>query len=105
MRAVTKNGLPVGQVRLHFGVDSNDPSVAEISYWVGRAYWGRGIAGAAVAAFLTQIRDEHPAVTALVAKVKTGNRASERVLLRAGFLAEGRDPDDPHWMVYRLPRA
>jgi len=54
----------------------------EIGYWLGRAHWGRGVATAAVAAFLPLIV-ERP----LCAHVVAHNTASRRVLEKCGFTA------------------
>lgn len=55
-----------------------------LGYWVGRAFWGRGIATAAVTLFL----DEVPA-RPLYAHVAVHNLGSIRVLTKCGFR---RDP-------------
>lgn len=51
-----------------------------VGYWIGREYWGRGIATAALAEFLLQFR-ERP----LHAHVIRHNTASLRVLQKCGF--------------------
>lgn len=76
VRAVTLDGVPVGQVRLEYS-----DAGTELSYWIGRQYWGRGIAGRAVRACLATA----PVRGALHARVRPGNTASRRVLDRAGF--------------------
>jgi RimJ/RimL family protein N-acetyltransferase len=62
-----------------------------IGYWLGKAHWGKGIASAALAQFLTKI--EARPVYAHVAK---HNFASIRVLKKCGFqlLREERCEDD-----------
>ncbi|MEA1673377.1 GNAT family N-acetyltransferase [Nitrospirillum sp. BR 11163] len=57
-----------------------------IAYWLGRAFWGRGIASTAVAQFIATIPTRP-----LYARVAVGNTASARVLARTGFRAVGRD--------------
>jgi len=52
-----------------------------IGYWLGRAFWGRGIASAAVARFVA----EHELTRPLYAYVAISNTASVRVLERCGF--------------------
>ncbi len=52
----------------------------EVGYWLGRSYWGRGVATAALAAFLQEI-DERP----LLAHVASHNVGSIRVLEKCGF--------------------
>lgn len=103
VHAVLHDGLPVGQVRLLFDGDPQDPGVAEISYWIGHDYWGRGFASAAVSAFVRQCFAENPGLTALIARVKNGNSASLRVLEKAGFVPEGSN-DEPDWQVLRKTR-
>ena len=51
-----------------------------IGYWVGREHWGRGIATAALDAFLGLI-DDRP----LYAIVAVHNKGSIRVLEKCGF--------------------
>jgi RimJ/RimL family protein N-acetyltransferase len=51
-----------------------------VGYWIGRSYWGRGIATRALAAFLDEAR-ERP----LLAYVAKHNRGSIRVLEKCGF--------------------
>lgn len=57
-----------------------------ICYWLGREFWGRGIATAAVAQFL-------PSETArpLTARVARHNHGSMRVLEKSGFRRTGED--------------
>lgn len=57
----------------------------EVGYWLGRAFWGRGIASAALAAFLAEEEPRRP----LSALVAVHNAASRRVLERCGFVAVG----------------
>ena len=56
----------------------------EVGYWIGRAFWGQGVATAALAAFLRQL-PERP----LFAHVAADNVASLRVLERCGFTYVG----------------
>ena len=51
-----------------------------VGYWLGRQYWGRGIATAALTAFLAE-QTERP----LYADVSTANPGSLRVLQKCGF--------------------
>jgi RimJ/RimL family protein N-acetyltransferase len=57
----------------------------ELGYWLGRAYWGRGIASEAVKAFLSSCEPRRP----LMALVAAHNVASRRVLEKCGFVAVG----------------
>jgi RimJ/RimL family protein N-acetyltransferase len=78
-RVIDADGEPAGLV-LSFGRDG----VRELGYWIDRSKWGRGIATAAVAAFLPL--DPH---RPLVAKVLKDNFGSLRVVERNGFVRTG----------------
>jgi RimJ/RimL family protein N-acetyltransferase len=74
--------------------------VREIGYRIGRVHWGRGIATAALAAFLAEF-PERP----LYAHVLKTNAASIRVLEKCGFgrLPEGAAlDDDPEAYAFAL---
>jgi RimJ/RimL family protein N-acetyltransferase len=57
-----------------------DPDEREVTYWIGRSYWGKGIATDALNAFLT-VEQSRP----LHARVAFDNVASHRVLEKCGF--------------------
>ena len=59
---------------------------SEISYWIGRDFWGQGVATRALKEFLTLL-DERP----LFARVVKDNLASLRVLQKCGFKIVGED--------------
>jgi RimJ/RimL family protein N-acetyltransferase len=61
----------------------------EVGYWIARSHWGRGVATAALAAFLRE-EERRP----LVAHVAVHNPGSRRVLEKCGFVvtAEVEDP-------------
>jgi len=61
---------------------------AVFGYWLGRAYWGRGIATAACAAFTDYAMNERGFVR-LEAAVYAPNVASMRVLEKCGYTCEG----------------
>jgi RimJ/RimL family protein N-acetyltransferase len=56
-----------------------------VGYWIGQAYWGRGIATAALAEF---VRD-HEVARPVFAYVAVGNVGSVRVLEKCGFRRSG----------------
>lgn len=58
----------------------------EVSYWIGREFWGRGIATHALQAYLEQVR-ERP----LHARAASDNLGSLRVLEKCGFKRVGTD--------------
>jgi RimJ/RimL family protein N-acetyltransferase len=60
----------------------------EVGYWIGKEYWGKGIATRALAVFLGQIV-ERP----LFAHVAKSNIASIRVLEKCGFRMVGEDSE------------
>jgi RimJ/RimL family protein N-acetyltransferase len=52
----------------------------EVGYWIGKKYWGKGIATKALAAFLDQVKTRP-----LYAHVAKHNVGSRRVLEKCGF--------------------
>jgi RimJ/RimL family protein N-acetyltransferase len=61
---------------------------AELGYWLGEAYWGRGIATAAVSEF-TRYAFEAFDLLRVFAGVFAWNPGSMRVLEKAGYVREG----------------
>jgi len=57
-----------------------EPGEREVTYWIGRSYWGKGIATDALNAFLA-VEPSRP----LHARVASDNVASRRVLEKCGF--------------------
>ena len=58
-----------------------------VGYWLGRDYWGQGIATAALRQFLVSVPSRP-----LYAHVAKGNAASIRVLQKCGFVVLSEDP-------------
>ena len=58
----------------------------EVGYWLGREFWGKGIATRALSEFLTQVQ-----VRPLYAHVAKHNIASRRVLEKCGFVISSED--------------
>jgi RimJ/RimL family protein N-acetyltransferase len=54
---------------------------AEVGYWIGRRFWGRGVATRALSRFLDNVKDRP-----LYAVVAKPNVASIRVLEKCGFV-------------------
>jgi len=79
LRAVTQDGRLVGSIG-SFVIEGD----TEITYWIDRAAWGRGIASRALALFL----DLMP-VRPLHARAASDNTGSLRVLQRSGFEVTG----------------
>ena len=63
----------------------------EVTYWIGRDNWGRGIATRALQAFL-QLEETRP----LYAHAASDNGASIRVLTKCGFLIVGEGREFAH---------
>lgn len=78
----------IGGIGLHPQSDVHRRS-AELGYWLGEPYWGRGIATRAVQA-MTEWGFATLDVNRIFAYVFAWNPASARVLEKAGFVLEGR---------------
>lgn len=77
VRTIEVDGECAGHV-VTFLRDGVEPR--EVGYWIAREHWGRGVASAALAAFLDE-ETRRP----LVAGVATHNAGSRRVLEKCGF--------------------
>lgn len=75
MRTVLFDGNVAGNI-----VCWHDAGANNVGYWIGREYWGKGIASAALSEFLKHVPDRP-----LVARVAKHNVASIRVLEKCGF--------------------
>jgi RimJ/RimL family protein N-acetyltransferase len=58
----------------------------KVGYWLGKEYWGKGIASEALSQFLVQVK-----ARPLYAHVAKQNIASVRVLQKCGFTISGED--------------
>ncbi|MEU0202876.1 MULTISPECIES: GNAT family N-acetyltransferase [unclassified Streptomyces] len=76
-RTVLADGDVVGHAAVY-----GEPGEREVTYWVDRAYWGKGIATAALRALLAEV-PERP----LYARAASDNAGSLRVLEKCGFRA------------------
>jgi RimJ/RimL family protein N-acetyltransferase len=85
VRTIVEDDAVAGQV-LSFPRDG----VREVGYWLGRRFWGRGIATAALGEFL-RIDTSRP----LHGVVAEHNAVSRRVLEHHGFVLVGRHEPDP----------
>jgi len=75
IRTVLAEGDVVGSAAVY-----GDPGEREVTYWIDRAYWGRGVATAALRVLLAEV-PERP----LYARAAADNAASQRVLEKCGF--------------------
>ena len=83
IRTIVAEGEVAGHV-LSFERDGR----REVGYWIGRDHWGRGVATAALMAFLGEDRTRP-----LHAGVLPANGGSLRVLEKCGFAVVGEDDD------------
>jgi RimJ/RimL family protein N-acetyltransferase len=86
--AIASRSEVIGGIGFHPQADVHRLT-AEVGYWLGEPFWGRGIATQAVRALSEWIFATTPLVR-LYAHVFAWNPASARVLEKAGFTLEGR---------------
>ncbi|MFE1879118.1 GNAT family N-acetyltransferase [Streptomyces diastatochromogenes] len=80
LRTVLADGAVVGSAAVY-----GEPGEREVTYWIERAYWGRGVATAALRALLAEV-PERP----LYARAAADNAGSLRVLEKCGFRESAR---------------
>lgn len=76
IKTILHDDMVAGQI-LCFEVDGNQ----EVGYWLGREFWGKGIATEALRQFLGQLK-----MRPLYAHIAKQNVASQRVLEKCGFV-------------------
>jgi RimJ/RimL family protein N-acetyltransferase len=81
-RTIVCGGRPAGNVLSFVAPWSGQ---REVSYWIGREYWGRGVATQALTAFIELLTDRP-----LYARAAADNVGSIRVLEKCGFIPTGR---------------
>jgi RimJ/RimL family protein N-acetyltransferase len=81
IRTILVNGEVAGSVLVY-----EEDGHREVSYWIGRAFWGQGVATRALADFLREI-ETRP----VYARAARDNIASLRVLEKNGFVVTGED--------------
>lgn len=81
IRTIVVDGKVAGSVSSYVGDIG-----PEVTYWLGREFWGRGVATAALAQFLRQ-QTTRP----IYARAATDNVASVRVLQKCGFVITGQE--------------
>ena len=82
------NGAAVGGIGIHLENDVHRHT-AELGYWLGEEFWARGVMTEAVGAF-TDFCFDRFSLRRIYAEPFANNRASARVLEKAGFSFEGR---------------
>lgn len=85
--AIEWEGQLVGSIGIEIQEDIARIS-AELGYWIGEPYWGRGIATDAVRQMLEYAFTAFPQLIRIYARVFEYNKASMRVLEKNGFHLE-----------------
>lgn len=88
MFAIDVDGKAVGGIGVHPQSDIMKKN-AELGYWLGEAYWGKGIITSAIRQ-MTDFAFATYDITRLYARPFGTNIASQRVLEKAGFKLEAR---------------
>lgn len=81
---VLTNGQITGHVARYLDREFGKP---EVTYWIGREHWGKGIATRALSEFLTNVEKLRP----IYARVASDNLGSVRVLEKCEFKMVGSD--------------
>lgn len=79
-RSIERNGELVGSV-----LSYEESGCPEITYWIGRPYWGQGVATEALRLFLQKVDTRRP----MRGRAAKDNLASLRVLEKCGFEVVG----------------
>ena len=82
-RTILLAGAVAGHIAVYW---SDDVAGHEITYWLGKPWWGRGVATRAVEQLLAEVADRP-----LYARCAETNPASRRVLEKCGFSVVGED--------------
>jgi RimJ/RimL family protein N-acetyltransferase len=82
IRTIVFNGQVAGSVSSY-----EEEGKSEVTYWLGREYWGKGIATWALKELLIHHSQKRP----MHARVAKDNLASRRVLEKCGFKIIGED--------------
>ena len=85
--AIEVNGEAAGGIGLHPQTDIHCMNI-ELGYWLAEGYWGKGIMTGAVKAVVDYAMTELE-LYRVYAEPYQANRASEKVLEKAGFTKEG----------------
>jgi RimJ/RimL family protein N-acetyltransferase len=82
IRTILCDGQVAGSV-----LSYEDEGKPEVSYWLGREFWGKGIATWALGEFLREVNLKRP----MYARVAKDNLGSRRVLEKCGFAVIGEE--------------
>lgn len=84
-KTIVYNGQVAGNIAC-FEMEGKE----EIGYWLGRSFWGKGIASEALRQLLLEVQ-----IRPLFAHIAKQNLASKRVLEKCGFIVIGEDAWSP----------
>lgn len=87
-RAICVNDHPIGSIFVMPGI-GKDQRRGEIGYAISSKYWGKGIATEAVKMVVSCVFKELSYLDRVEGLVFAENKASQRVLEKAGFVKEG----------------
>ncbi|GFY90638.1 acyl-CoA N-acyltransferases (NAT) superfamily protein [Actinidia rufa] len=87
-RSICVDDRSIGFISIFPG-SGDDRCKADIGYGLAVKYWGQGITTRAVKMALSQVFKDFPGIIRLQAFADVENKASQRVLEKAGFLKEG----------------
>ena len=94
--AITKTIVSEGEVAGNIGSWEQDGR-RFVGYWVGREFWGKGVATSALREFVSEVTDRP-----LYAWVATSNVGSIRVLDKCGFVQVGARTTDVEELLFEL---
>lgn len=84
--AITKNSVVADGVVVGHVAGFERDGLMEVTYWIGRRYWGKGYATKALSLFLRELK-----VRPLYARAAKDNLGSIRVLEKCGFKISGQE--------------
>lgn len=86
--AIIVDGKPAGSIGLHLQTDILRKN-AEIGYWLGEPFWGKGI----ITKVIPQVLDygfKNMDIVRVFARIMGNNIASQKVVQKCGFVLEGK---------------
>lgn len=86
--AIIFDSKPVGSIGLHLQTDILRKN-AEIGYWLGEQYWGKGIITQAVPQMI-DYGFKNMDIVRIFARIFGSNKASQKVVEKCGFKLEGK---------------
>ncbi|WP_425039937.1 GNAT family N-acetyltransferase [Primorskyibacter sp. S187A] len=103
VQAISSGDEIVGQVRLEFE-PGRPQRIGELSYWIGKRYWGKGLASTILPRFTSALFTDLPHLLQIEARVHPDNTASAHVLRKSGFAYQEKREDADGRHVYARRR-